>query len=232
MNCDLAREALSARIDGEREPVPSVRVDEHLACCAQCQAWFDEAKQQAAALRRLVGTPSVSLVAHPPEKRSLARPRNLTAVALFCVGLTQVVIAVLQALGLVVGLHHMHGADGATHLLNESTAWSIALGLAMMVAARWPVAVAGLAATLIAFVGVLGVYVVIDALAGTVTLTRVLTHVPVLLGAVLSAWIWRRRSSPNPAPEDSLYEPDIVLPPNASRGRRRGHLFPTDDSAA
>jgi len=31
---------------------------------------------------------------------------------------------------------------------------------------------------------------------------------------------------------DAAEEPDIVLPDNASRGRRRGHLYPTDGSAA
>ena len=33
MDCDVAREALSARIDGEREQIPAARVDEHLADC-------------------------------------------------------------------------------------------------------------------------------------------------------------------------------------------------------
>ncbi|MGV9668988.1 MULTISPECIES: zf-HC2 domain-containing protein [Gordonia] len=36
MRCEVAREALSARTDGERETVPSVRVDEHVAGCADC----------------------------------------------------------------------------------------------------------------------------------------------------------------------------------------------------
>ncbi|MFT4128076.1 MAG: zf-HC2 domain-containing protein, partial [Gordonia sp. (in: high G+C Gram-positive bacteria)] len=40
MRCEVAREALSARIDGERETVPSIRVDEHLAGCAECADWF------------------------------------------------------------------------------------------------------------------------------------------------------------------------------------------------
>ncbi|HOW96081.1 MAG TPA: zf-HC2 domain-containing protein, partial [Mycolicibacterium fallax] len=44
MNCDVAREALSARIDGEREPVPAARVDEHLAGCADCTDWHIRAR--------------------------------------------------------------------------------------------------------------------------------------------------------------------------------------------
>lgn len=41
--CSVAREALSARIDGEAGPVPAARVDEHLESCADCSAWFDRA---------------------------------------------------------------------------------------------------------------------------------------------------------------------------------------------
>lgn len=40
MRCEVAREALSARLDGERATVPSARVDEHLAGCADCTTWF------------------------------------------------------------------------------------------------------------------------------------------------------------------------------------------------
>ncbi len=39
MRCEVAREAMSARLDGERENVPSARVDEHLAGCAACTAY-------------------------------------------------------------------------------------------------------------------------------------------------------------------------------------------------
>lgn len=41
MRCEVAREALSARVDGERETVPSARVDEHVAGCAECTAFFE-----------------------------------------------------------------------------------------------------------------------------------------------------------------------------------------------
>lgn len=42
MRCEVAREALSARFDGEREPIPSARVDEHLDVCAECRQWWGE----------------------------------------------------------------------------------------------------------------------------------------------------------------------------------------------
>jgi len=82
------------------------------------------------------------------------------------------------------------------------------------------------------FAGVLTVYVVVDALSGAVTTGRMLTHLPVVIGAVLAIMVWRSSSAPRPTPDGVVVEPDIVLPQNASRGRRRGHLWPTDGSAA
>lgn len=237
MDCGVAREALSARLDGEREPVPSVRVDEHLGECAECRAWFDQVADQSRSLRRLVRTRPVIAPLGPfggarvlPQRRSWMTWQRW---GLLCVGSAQVVLASVQGLGLSVGLAHDQGMHSAGHLLNESTAWSVAIGVAMIGAALRPGAAAGLAGVLTVFVGVLTVYVVVDALSGAVTVTRMLTHVPVVLGAVLAIMVWRGNAPPRSAPDKAAGgEPDIVLPQNASRGRRRGHLWPTDGSAA
>lgn len=236
MDCEVAREALSARLDGEREPVPSVRVDEHLGECAECRTWFDQVAEQARLLRRLAQSrPAITALAplriDPVPARRRAR-LTWQRWALLGVGVAQILVAGAQALGLSLGLSHHHAASSGNHLLNESTSWSIAVGMAMIGAALWPRAAAGLAGVLTSFVGVLAVYVVVDALSGTVTLARILTHVPVVLGAVLAILVWRSSDTPAPKPSSVATEPDIVLPENASRGRRRGHLWPTDGSAA
>ncbi len=152
--------------------------------------------------------------------------------ALLAVGIAQIALAVVQGVGLNLGLAPAHGMSSGHHLLNESTSWSIALGVIMVGAAVWPGAAAGLAGVLTVFVGVLTVYVVVDALSGAVTTTRILTHIPVVIGAVLATMVWRSIAAPRPAPDSAADEPDIVLPDNAARGRRRGHLWPTDGSAA
>ena len=229
----MAREALSARIDGEREPVPSARVDEHLDQCADCRVWLDHVTVQAANLRRMAQPPVTAV--GPPGGRIGGRRRPRIAWqrwALTGVGLAQIVVAAAQALGLSVGLAHDHGMGAGGHLLNESTAWSITLGVVMIGAAVWPDAAAGLASVLAVFAGVLTAYVVADATAGAVTATRIATHVPIVLGAVLATLVWRGAMRPRPAPRAAEHQPDIVLPRNASRGRRRGHLWPTDGSAA
>lgn len=231
MDCEVAREALSARIDGEREPVPAARVDEHLGQCADCRLWFDQVTVQAAKLRRMAQPPVTAARSVRGPIRRMRRPRiGWQRWALMGVGAAQIVVAAAQALGLSVGLTHDHGMTAGGHLLNESTAWSIALGLVMVGAAVWPSAAAGLAGVLTVFAGVLTAYVVADATAGAVSATRIATHAPVVLGAMLAVLVWRHAASPNPAPH--LSEPEIILPHNASRGRRRGHLRPTDGSAA
>ena len=232
VNCDVAREALSARIDGEREPVPGARVDEHLESCAECRAWYDQSIAQADVLRRLARQQPVAAVPAASPRRGVSAPPagiGWQRWALVAVGLAQCAVGVAQAFGVELGLQH--GPHGGAHLFNESTAWTLALGLVMLAAAWRPALAPGLAGVLAAFVAVLAVYVVVDALAGAVTAGRVLSHLPVLLGAVFALLVWRRAPAPPPSPS-AAEDTDITLPRNASRGRRRGHLWPTDGSAA
>lgn len=233
VDCDVAREALSARIDGEREPVPSARVDEHLEDCAECRTWLDDASAQADMLRRLAQRhPAAVAPSAGPQRRSGPRFAGVgwPRWALLAAGIAQCSVGIAQALGLGLGLEHGLQTPGG-HLFNESTAWSLALGVVMIGAAIRPAVAAGLANVLSAFVIVLAVYVVADGLSGAVTPGRVLSHLPVLVGAVLAALVWRDTAAP-PPPHQGEQDEGIALPPHASRGRRRGHLWPTDDSAA
>lgn len=228
----MAREALSARIDGEREPVPAARLDEHLGGCEPCRQWYAAAVEQTQALRRLAGRSQVSAVPAPVRRRR--RSTRLAALlpaaswqrwALGAVGLTQLGLALAQGLG----ARHVPTAG---HLINESTAWSAALGLVMLAAALRPVAATGLAWVLAAFAAILGGYVIGDAMSGAVTLTHELSHLPVVAGAVLAFLVSRQRPPADPSSGAVADAGGIVLPDQAVRGRRRGHLHPTDGSAA
>lgn len=234
VDCEVAREALSARIDGEREPVPGPRVDEHVATCDACRDWYTRAVDQTQLLRRLAGRSQVQAVAAPavPARRTL--PLGTAVIwrrwALGIVGGIQLALAAAQGFGANVGTSAGHHAMMSGHLLNESTAWSAALGAVMVIAALRPTAAAGLAGVLTVFTTVLTVYVVNDAIAGAVTVDRILSHLPVLLGTLLALLVWR--DARTPGPQGSAEAADLVLPDNAVRGRRRGHLYPTDGSAA
>jgi predicted anti-sigma-YlaC factor YlaD len=228
MECEVAREALSARLDGKREPVPTVRVDEHLGECAACRAWFVQAASEPHGLRRLVQSrldiaPLVPLEIEcvSPQRRSWMTWQRS---ALLCAGAAQTVMAIGQGVGFSVELTRDRTMISPSHLTNESTSWSIALGIAMVGAALWSGGAAGIAGVLTVFAAVLTVDVFVDALSGTATTRQMLTHLPVMIGAVLAIMVWRSRPAPRPTPDNIAAEPDIVLPQNASRRRRRGHL--------
>lgn len=236
MDCDTAREALSARIDGEREPIPAARADEHLTGCESCRGWYAAAVEQTQLIRRLAGRAQVAAVrplspAPPRRPSAISSPTSWPRWALGAVGLVQVLLAIAQGLGMHLGVPH--AAIGG-HVLNESTAWSAALGVAMVAAAFRPAVAGGLTWVLASFAAVLSVYVVTDTVAGRVTVDRVLTHLPVLAGVALAWLVWRRAGPGGRFPDRSVTaeSDEIVLPQNASLGRRRSHLRPSDGSAA
>jgi len=237
VECEIAREALSARMDGEHEPVPARRVDEHLASCPECRQWQDELDSQMQLLRGLIAADRTRITAVADTVSQTALPETRSGldwlrIGLAVVGAIQIVLAVLQAAGVSIGVHVGHAAGG--HVVNESTAWSVALGVGMLVAAARPAAAMGLAIVGGVFTLVLTGYVVVDGLTGAVGAVRMLSHLPALAGVVLTVLVWRRHAGEPPRPDRDAAPTldDITLPDNASRGRRRGHLWPTDGNAA
>jgi predicted anti-sigma-YlaC factor YlaD len=239
VDCDTAREALSARLDGEREPVPSARVDEHLASCRQCRAWYADAQGATLQLRNMADRGRALAEAPPGASERLRDWLNWIQshwlrVALAVVGVVQIGLAVAQIggadFGMVATHGTAHGAMSGAHLLNESTAWSLALGAAMVVAALWRATLPGVACILAGFTVVLSCYVISDGLSDQVTGGRSLSHLPVVVATVLALLLWRR-GGPDTTSSNARMD-DIVLPDNATRGRRRGHLRSADDSAA
>lgn len=180
---------------------------------------------------RIMG--ATSAVAKAEQHRR--RFSRLVRCCLAGVGVAQVAIAIAQISGVDFGMVAPggHGAMTGAHLLNESTAWSLALGCGMVVAAIWPGAALGLATVLGVFTAVLAGYVISDAWAGQVTAARVASHVPVIVGLVLVLLVYRERvRDRRSARAQQVRGEDIVLPAGARWGRRRGHVGPVDHSAA
>ncbi len=71
--------------------------------------------------------------------------------------------------------------------MNESTALTVGLGVAIVVAGVWRAALAGVAVALVASTVTLVVYVVHDLIGGEVTVERVTTHIPLILATILAA---------------------------------------------
>jgi len=242
MRCDVAREALSARLDGERPEVLSQQVDAHLESCGRCRTWLIGTAAQTRKLASFEAgrgpdladkiLASAGVASSPAYRRWLRGPRSrYRRWGLIGVGLFQVGIAAAQIGGIDFGMvaAHGHGAMTGEHLLHESTAWLLALGVAMIAAGIWPAAALGVAAIVGVYSMALTSYVVVDAYMGEVTVARIASHVPLLLGlafALLVAWdrsgqrAWR-------TPEADVGDAPSVSP---ARGRPRGHLRPVNRS--
>lgn len=194
VRCEVAREALSARIDGENEGVPSARVDEHLAGCAGCREWYAAAQASNwTAGPAAVGPDQTEAILANTASVRPRTPRerlsqNVVRGGLTVAGLAQIVIAMIQMTGSDFGMDAHDSMMAGHHLLNETTAWSMALGVGMVVAAWWQRALPGLLVVLAVFTVVLGGYVVADVVNGDVTGWRVLSHLPVVVGLVFAAW--------------------------------------------
>ncbi|OBG30623.1 RNA polymerase subunit sigma-70 [Mycobacterium sp. E3198] len=238
MRCDVAREALSARLDGERPQVLAQQVDAHLESCRGCRTWLIGAAVQSRRLSAIEpgeGPDLVDKIMASLDRQSPAYHRTMGWLrsryrrwGLIGVGLFQVAIAAAQISGVDFGMvsSHMHGAMSGEHLMHESTAWLLALGLAMIAAGVWPATAIGVAAITGVYCVALLSYVVVDAFAGEVTATRIASHMPLLLGLAFALLVSRehvRTRRPRAFGDDRDY-PD--LPSEAPGGRRHRHLWP------
>ncbi|GAA4914821.1 putative anti-sigma-YlaC factor YlaD [Actinomycetospora succinea] len=209
-DCDAAREAMSAALDGEADAVELARVDAHLDGCAACRAWRRDA---AAVTRRartgvVVGGPDLvdRVVGAAPGPR--VRWWGVSArVGLAAVGLAQAVLGLVGLLGATS--HAAHTDDplmvlgaGMAHAAHESAAWNLALGVAFVAGAVWCRHLAGLMPVLGAFIAVLAVLSGIDLVAGRVEPARVVSHLVVVAGFLLALAVVRTapRHGAGPSP--------------------------------
>jgi RNA polymerase sigma-70 factor (ECF subfamily) len=245
MRCDVAREALSARLDGERPQVLAQQVDAHLESCRSCRSWLIGAAAQTRRLASVAPGEGPDLVdkimasvgeqpsGHHAGMRWLRS--HYRRWGLILVGLFQVAIAAAQISGVDFGMvsGHMHGAMSGEHLMHESTAWLLALGMAMVAAGVWPASASGVAAITGVYSVALLSYVLVDAFAGQVTATRIASHMPLLLGLAFALLVARERvGSHRRHGSDGSVDTDYpAWAADVPSGRRRGHLRPINHTA-
>jgi predicted anti-sigma-YlaC factor YlaD len=192
VGCDGYRETLSARLDGEDEPVGPAELDTHLAGCPACRRWLEDA----ATVNRLARTAPAMTAVDVTEAVLPAAPgrwRGRLAVALRLalglLGTAQLVLGLLQITTLEGGEGDaMHGAvNGASpgHLWHESAAWNVAVGAAFVWIATRRGRPLGIVPILTVFIGVLVVLSGADALAGRVESLRLASHGFVLVGYLI-----------------------------------------------
>jgi predicted anti-sigma-YlaC factor YlaD len=183
VRCEQVREALSARLDGEETAADAALADTHLPGCADCRAWWEAA----AAVTRLARTGFAAPVPPLPESVLDAAPGRgrahlVTAlrVLLGGLGVVQLMLGLAQVAGFAATayLHegHLVGATSVGHLWHESAAWNVAVGAGFVWIAMRRSRPIGIVPMLTAFVAVLILLSVSDAVLGRVDAGRLLSH--------------------------------------------------------
>jgi predicted anti-sigma-YlaC factor YlaD len=218
MRCDLWREALSARLDGEDldDDLPSAAaVDAHVAACPDCAAWSSAATAVTRLTRIGLTVPPVTVpdgVLDATPRATRARLAGGLRIALGALGAAEMLLGVAQIGGTIgMGL----AMSGATaHMVHESAAWNLAVGAAYLFIAWRRSRPTAVLPVLTAFVAVLAVISAGDVAAGAVGAARLLTHLPLLVGYLIVLLMTR---------------PGLAFdrPPGAlrHRGRSRWRLF-------
>ncbi|WP_367127366.1 zf-HC2 domain-containing protein [Saccharothrix sp. HUAS TT1] len=213
MDCDTCREAVSARSDGEAEPVPAEETDAHLASCAACRRWQEDASALTRGLRvrPAADVPDLTaavLAATPPTPPKSPAPRGWWwRMGLAGVAVAQLTLGLAQVFGVNTAddhTAHPGGAPVSAHLFNESTAWNLALGLGLLWAALRPRAASGALPVVAAFVAVLVPFSVHDLVTGAVALSRITSHAFLLLGLLLLVVVHRTRRTPDDGASTSV----------------------------
>jgi predicted anti-sigma-YlaC factor YlaD len=204
MECYRAREAISARIDGQDSGVADDALRAHLAGCQGCRSWQQRA--HAATRRARLGgsfldhdlTSSVlaALPSAPAPRARFARRAGLTAVAM-----AQLAITVPL---LILG----HDHDAGAHAAHELGSFDLALAIAFIVGAIRPVLSAGLAWPCgVAATGLAGTAIA-DMIGGQTIGADEAQHLIAVCGAVLLFWQARTEGARGSGPARGLRPAD------------------------
>jgi predicted anti-sigma-YlaC factor YlaD len=184
MECDMAREAISTRIDGEDPGLPDDVLEAHLAGCAACRGW--QRRAHAVTRRVRLGGPFLDrdltaqvLAVLPPA--TAGRQRLAQRAGLIAVAAAQLAITVPL---LVFGYDH----DAGAHAAHELGSFDLALAIAFAVGAIRPALSAGLAWPCgIAAAGLAGTAIA-DLIGGQTIGADEAQHLIAVFGAALLCW--------------------------------------------
>ena len=189
MNCDTAREAISASIDGEPPGVDAAALEQHLNGCRACQAWRDRAHELTRTVRlqpaRSAPGPSDRLLALAADQSHLRWwPGSLTVARL---GL--VVVAAAQLAICVPVLLFGHDRSAPVHVAHEMGSFEVAVAIGFLVAARRPGRAMGMLSLMGAAAALLVLTATLDLVAGRTGLSDEAPHLLVVAGWLLLRWL-------------------------------------------
>ncbi len=234
MDCDAAREAISAMLDGEppalsraqppeqgRAEQARAQLEAHLAGCAACRAWREQAHEVTRRARlvaaRPVPAPDASLLAamRAADRRGAWwRALALTRAALVLVALVQLALALPQ---LLAGSYR----EAPVHVAHEMGALDVALAAGFLVAAWRPLRAQGMRTIVGCAALLLVLTAILDLLAGRTSLGDEAPHLLVLAGWLL---LWRTTALMPPGERDGRLT--LPRPVGLSLGRGRARVAP------
>jgi predicted anti-sigma-YlaC factor YlaD len=186
MNCEIAREALSAWLDGEQAVPQGADVHAHVAGCADCRSWQEAGHRLTRRVRLTPAQPMAddtarileAVIADRPVRRG-PRGRKLARVGLAVAAVAQLMI-IIPALALGNA-----GVGVPPHAARELGVFNLALAVGFAVAALRPAHARGM----LPLVGVATVCLIvlaaIDAANGQTTLWAEVPHLIAVAGLVL-----------------------------------------------
>ncbi|WP_243710430.1 zf-HC2 domain-containing protein [Micromonospora sp. KC213] len=196
LRCEGWREILSAHLDAEASAEEAGAAQRHLDACLECRRWLEAAAVVNRRIRTQVvtGLPDLTdailAAAPPPGLRSTWRVRLVAGARL--------VLGVLGAGQLVLGLAQVGRAavtdqlhPAGQHLWHEAAAWNVAVGAGFLFVAVRRSPPAGLLPTLSVFVATLVLLSVNDLVTARVDLSRLVSHVFLVAGYVVTVLLSR-----------------------------------------
>jgi uncharacterized protein YcnI/predicted anti-sigma-YlaC factor YlaD len=196
VDCGIAREALSAAMDGEAVPgVAMTDVDRHVQGCGPCSRWQDRAARinrltalspagderdlADAVVRAAFTNDEPALEPAKPVFERPSLPYVLVRIGLLLAAIAQAVVAVVELLG---------GDDPmmmAGHMDHETSAFNFAIGVVLAFVAVDPRRARAQLPLLGSVVGVLVLVSTFDLGAHAVGWSRLVTHIPLAVGLIL-----------------------------------------------
>jgi copper transport protein len=191
VRCSDAREALSARYDGEAPPVDESALRAHVLGCAGCAAFEAALTPADRIVREATAKPAPELAGRivVTAARRAGRRRTSLRSAL------RLSVAALGVAELVLALAEMLGSHD--HESHESSSFTVALCVALVYAALRPRLARGYVPVLASASALLLVTSVEDVDHGTIGLAHELPHLGILLGTLL-LWLLALEDSGGP----------------------------------
>jgi len=183
MRCELIRESLSARLDGEVTQAPDSVLDHHLTVCPSCRAWLDLA-ETVTRQARITPAPQIDGLADrimrqvTVEKKPLWNGPVPVRVALCLVAVVQLAVAVPV---LILG----HDREAPLHVAHEMGSWDAALAIGLLLAARRPSRAEGMSSLVGVIAALLVTTACVDLAQGRTSVTDEAPHLLSVLGWLL-----------------------------------------------